>query len=66
MSYSFNPIGLVRTPFTDPAQIPKGLGAEHRKAGVIEVEEAYEPGLADIGRTASSRRARPSGRIRSA
>ena len=48
MSYSFNPIGLVRTPFTDPAQIPKGLGAEHRKAGVIEVDEACEPGLADI------------------
>ena len=48
MSYSFNPIGLVRTPFTDPAQIPKGLGAEHRKAGIIEVDEAFEPGLADI------------------
>ena len=48
LSYSFNPIGLVRTPFTDPAQIPKGLGAEHRKAGVIEVDEVFEAGLADI------------------
>ena len=48
LSFSFNPIGLVRTPFTDPAQIPKGLGAEHRKAGIIEVDEAFEPGLADI------------------
>jgi tRNA-Thr(GGU) m(6)t(6)A37 methyltransferase TsaA len=48
LSYSFNPIGLVRTPFTEPAQIPKGLGAEHRKAGVIEIAEAYEEGLADI------------------
>ena len=48
MSYSFNPIGFVRTPYTDAAQIPKGLGAEHRKAGVIEIDEAYEPGLADI------------------
>lgn len=48
MTFSFSPIGFVRTPYTDSAEIPKGLGAEHRKPGVIEIDEAYELGLADI------------------
>jgi tRNA-Thr(GGU) m(6)t(6)A37 methyltransferase TsaA len=46
--FSFEPIGRVRTPFTDTSQIPKGLGADHRAGGVIEIEPALEAGLADV------------------
>ena len=48
MTFSFEPIGTVRTPFTDTAQIPKGLGAQHRAEGVLEIAPAFEAGLADI------------------
>jgi tRNA-Thr(GGU) m(6)t(6)A37 methyltransferase TsaA len=48
VTYTFTPIGRVRTAFTDTAQIPKGLGAEHRAEGVLDIEPAFEAGLADI------------------
>jgi len=43
-----SPIGSVRSPFTDTAQIPKGPGARHDAEGVLEVLPDLEPGLADI------------------
>lgn len=46
--YSFEPIGYVRSPFSDTSQIPKGLGAEHRAEGVLEIQPALELGLADV------------------
>jgi tRNA-Thr(GGU) m(6)t(6)A37 methyltransferase TsaA len=46
--FSFEPIGTVRSPFTDTAQIPKGLGAEHRAEGTLEIAAAFEAGLADV------------------
>ena len=45
---AFTPIGRVRSAFTNTAQIPKGLGAEHRAEGVLEIETSLEAGLADI------------------
>jgi len=48
VSHSFEPIGRVNSPFTDTSQIPKGLGAEHRAEGVLEIAPALEEGLADI------------------
>ena len=48
MKHSFEPIGRVRSPFTDTAQIPKGLGAEHRAEGALEIDPALEAGLADV------------------
>jgi tRNA (adenine37-N6)-methyltransferase len=42
------PIGVVRSPYTDTAQIPKGPGAEHRAEGVLDVLPEYEQGLMDI------------------
>ena len=42
------PIGFVRSPYTDTAQIPKGRGAEHHAEGVLEILPEYEQGLADI------------------
>lgn len=43
-----NPIGVVRSPFSDTTAIPKGLGAKHEAEGVLDVRPEYEPGLADI------------------
>lgn len=46
--FTMEPIGIVHTPFTDTAQIPKGPGAEHRAEGVIDLLPQFEAGLKDI------------------
>src|SRR5262245_13144982 len=48
MDRVFTPIGVVRSPFTDTSQIPRGLGADHRAEGVLEIAPALEAGLADV------------------
>jgi tRNA-Thr(GGU) m(6)t(6)A37 methyltransferase TsaA len=47
-SFTFRPIGVVRSPFHAPAEIPRGLGAEHLAEGVLEVRDDLAEGLADI------------------
>lgn len=42
------PIGFVKSPYRETAAIPKGLGAQHKAEGVIEILPEFEPGLADI------------------
>ena len=42
------PIGFVRSAFTNPADIPKGLGAQHEAEGVLDIRPELEAGLADI------------------
>ena len=42
------PIGVVRTPFTETKQIPKGLGAKHDVEGVLEILPEFEVGLTDV------------------
>ena len=42
------PIGFVRTPYTQTSAIPKGPGAKHDAEGVIEILRDYEAGLLDI------------------
>ncbi len=42
------PVGYVRSPFSDTAQIPKGLGAEHTAEGILEILPDFEEGLRDI------------------
>lgn len=46
--FSFHPIGFVRSPFADTAQIPKGPGAAHEAEGELELLPEFEGGLADI------------------
>jgi tRNA (adenine37-N6)-methyltransferase len=46
--FSAQPIGFVRSPFTDTKQIPKGLGAQHDTEGRLELRAELEPGLTDI------------------
>jgi tRNA-Thr(GGU) m(6)t(6)A37 methyltransferase TsaA len=42
------PIGVVRSPYTDRSQVPRGLGARHEAEGVLEIRPELEPGLTDI------------------
>lgn len=46
--FAMQPIGTVRSPYTETAQIPKGPGAEHRAEGVLEIFPEFEAGLQDI------------------
>jgi tRNA-Thr(GGU) m(6)t(6)A37 methyltransferase TsaA len=46
--FTMQPIGFVRSPYTHTKQIPKGLGAEHRAEGVLEILPQLEAGLLDI------------------
>ena len=45
---TLDPIGTVRGPFTDTAQIPKGPGARHDAEGYLELRPELAPGLDDI------------------
>jgi tRNA (adenine37-N6)-methyltransferase len=42
------PIGFVRSPYTDRAQIPKGPCAKHEAEGVLDLRPDLEVGLQDI------------------
>ena len=42
------PIGVVKSPYTETAQIPKGCGARHDADGVLEILPEFEEGLMDI------------------
>jgi len=46
--YEMEPIGWVRSPHTDKAQIPKGPGAEHRAEGTLVLRPELAAGLQDI------------------
>ena len=47
-AFEMRPIGLVRSPYQDRSQVPKGPCAEHRALGTLELRPELEPGLADI------------------
>ena len=42
------PIGHVRSPYTNTKEIPKGFGAKHEVEGVLEIREEFAAGLQDI------------------
>ena len=42
------PIGFVRSPYKDAAEVPKGLGAKHQAEGTLEILPEFELGLTDI------------------
>jgi tRNA (adenine37-N6)-methyltransferase len=45
---SMRPVGFVRSPYSETAQVPKGFGAQHKAEGIIEILPEYEVGLTDI------------------
>jgi tRNA-Thr(GGU) m(6)t(6)A37 methyltransferase TsaA len=42
------PIGFVRSPYTDTKVIPKGIGVRHDAEGVLDILPEFAPGLQDI------------------
>jgi tRNA-Thr(GGU) m(6)t(6)A37 methyltransferase TsaA len=42
------PIGIIRSPYTETSQIPKGCGARHEAEGTLEILPEFEQGLTDI------------------
>lgn len=46
--FTFRPIGFVHSPYQETSGIPKGLGAQHRAEGVLEILPEFAPGLQDI------------------
>jgi tRNA-Thr(GGU) m(6)t(6)A37 methyltransferase TsaA len=46
--YTVEPIGYVRSPYTDTKNVPKGPDARHEAEGTLEILPAFEGGLRDI------------------
>jgi tRNA-Thr(GGU) m(6)t(6)A37 methyltransferase TsaA len=46
--FNMRTIGIIRSPFTETSQIPKGCGARHDAEGVLEILPEFEQGLTDI------------------
>ncbi|MCA1594297.1 MAG: tRNA (N6-threonylcarbamoyladenosine(37)-N6)-methyltransferase TrmO [Acidobacteria bacterium] len=46
--FTMRPIGVIKSPYADTAQIPKGSGAQHTAEGVLEILPEFVPGLTDI------------------
>jgi len=42
------PVGVVRTPYRKPEDVPRGLGTKHVAEGTIEIRPELEDGLTDI------------------
>jgi len=47
-TFTFRPIGVARTPFTETSQISKGIGAKHTREGTLEIYPEMEQGLLHI------------------
>ena len=47
-TWTMKPVGFVRSPFSDPSQVPRGLGAKHEDEGALEILPEFEAGLKDI------------------
>jgi tRNA-Thr(GGU) m(6)t(6)A37 methyltransferase TsaA len=47
-SWTLHPVGFVHSPFSQAAQVPRGLGAKHEEDGVLEILPEFEAGLKDI------------------
>jgi tRNA-Thr(GGU) m(6)t(6)A37 methyltransferase TsaA len=48
MAVTLDPIGTVRSRYTNTAEIPKGPGAQHDAEGVLEIRAELAQGLQDI------------------
>ncbi len=46
--FSMRPIGVVRSPYEETREVPRGLGTKHSAEGVLEINPELEPGLTDI------------------
>lgn len=46
--FEMQPIGFVRSPYSETKEIPKGCGAKHEAEGVLDILPEFEQGLTDI------------------
>ncbi len=46
--FTFEPIGIIRSPYHDTGEIPRGPGAQHDAEGTLELRPELEAGLTDI------------------
>jgi len=42
------PVGQVHSPYREPRDVPRGLGATHTAEGILELRPELETGLTDI------------------
>ncbi len=47
-AFTMTPVGVVRTPYGETVQVPKGCGAQHQAEGTLEILPEFEAGLLDI------------------
>jgi tRNA (adenine37-N6)-methyltransferase len=47
-TFALQAIGFVSSPYTNTANIPRGLGAKHEAEGALNLQPEFEPGLTDI------------------
>lgn len=48
MKIAYEPIGVIRTPFTEPSGIPRNTAAAAGVHGTVEIEPRFAPGLKDL------------------
>lgn len=48
MSIEFTPIGIVHTPFSEPADTPRQAALANGALGTVEIFPGYRDGLADL------------------
>jgi tRNA (adenine37-N6)-methyltransferase len=46
--FNMREIGVVRSPYAETAQVPKGCGAQHEAEGMLELLPEFEEGLTDV------------------
>jgi tRNA-Thr(GGU) m(6)t(6)A37 methyltransferase TsaA len=47
-TFTFSPIGFVKSPYTETSKIPRGCGAKHEAEGSLEILREFEEGMMDI------------------
>jgi tRNA-Thr(GGU) m(6)t(6)A37 methyltransferase TsaA len=48
MAFSYRPIGIIRSPYKDPAGMPIQPRGARGVRGTVEIYEEYRPGLSDL------------------
>jgi tRNA (adenine37-N6)-methyltransferase len=46
--FTSRPIGFVSSPYKQPGDVPRGLGAKHQAEGALRILPEFAPGLTDI------------------
>jgi tRNA-Thr(GGU) m(6)t(6)A37 methyltransferase TsaA len=46
--FTSRPIGFVSSPYKQPGNVPRGLGAKHQAEGALRILPEFAPGLTDI------------------